>query len=401
MNLRLHLACGLVLVTALGCNRGSAPCRNAGECAPSAMCLAGSCVPKCASDSQCLPTERCSTAGGCVLKGGCGVSADCAAGLSCVAGGVCSASDAGPASCGGELFKSTKVQANFLIVLDRSASMEEMAGSTSKWWAASAAVQSVTSKNDQAVRFGLALYPGIAGTARCQTGSVVVPIGDTKAATIAATLPADAVGNSTPIAASLEVASAAPELTDATRANFVLLVTDGQENCGGNPTIPVQQMFARGIKTYVVGFGAAVNGAGLAQLATVGGTARAGAVKYYQADDPASLNTAMAAIAAGAMGCDFALAKAPPDPSKVYVYVNGQLAAHDPARTNGWEYTPATSRLTLYGPTCDAVSAPTARVSIVYGCPDLTLIEGGGDGKPFDGGSPGPSSDGGIDPGPN
>ncbi|MHB8876238.1 MAG: vWA domain-containing protein [Myxococcaceae bacterium] len=400
MKLCLHLACGLVLVTLMACNRGPVPCRNSAECAPTELCLAGFCAPKCTSDSQCLPTERCSSAGGCVLKGACVVDADCPSGQSCGPDGHCSSADAGPVSCGGELFKSTKVQANFLIVLDRSASMEEMAGNSSKWWAASQAVQSVTSQNDQAIRFGLALYPGISGTARCQTGSVVVPVGDSKAAAVKAMLPADAVGNSTPIATALQVAAAAPELTDATRANFVLLVTDGQENCGGNPTIPVQQMFSRGIKTYVVGFGSAVNAAGLAQLATVGGTARVGGVKYYQADDPATLNAAMGAIAAGAMGCDFALAKVPPDTSKLYVYVNGQLAAHDPARTNGWEYTPATNRLTLYGPTCDAVSTPTGRVSIIYGCPDVTFIEGGGSGSPFDGGSPGPS-DGGIDPGPN
>jgi hypothetical protein len=396
MTLRLHLAGAVLLAAALGCNRGPVPCRNAGECAPSELCLAGTCAPRCASDSQCLPTERCSSGGGCVLKGTCGADADCPAGPSCGATGHCApaAADAGPAACGGELFKSTKVQANFLIVLDRSASMEEMAGATSKWWAASAAVQSVTAQHDQAIRFGLALYPGITGAARCQTGAVVVPVGDAKAAAIAGSLPADAVGNSTPIAASLEVAAAAPELTDATRANFVLLVTDGQENCGGNPTVPVTAMFNRGIKTYVVGFGAAVNAPGLAQLATLGGTARVGATKYYQADDPASLNQAMSAIAAGALGCDFVLAKAPPDPDKVYVYVNGQLASRDAARTNGWDYTPATKRLTLYGPTCDAVSGPTGRVSIVYGCPDTTLIEGGGDGKPFDGGAP--ATDGGY-----
>lgn len=274
-----------------------------------------------------------------------------------------------------------------LIVLDRSGSMDDEVDNRPKWEIATEAVKQVTARHEAEVRFGLELFPG---SNRCQPGSVMVPIGDRHAAEIAAALPSTATGSGTPIGGALQTASEAPELADPARANYVLLVTDGKENCGGDPVQVVRAMFARGVKTYVVGFGGEVDGAMLSSMALEGGTARAASPRYYQADDSASLLATMSAIAQGALGCEFELAKAPPDPSKIYVYVNGQLVPRDANRSNGWEYTAARQRITLYGATCDAVSTdPSARVSIVYGCPDDSLVEGGG-------GGPGGADDGGV-----
>jgi hypothetical protein len=182
----------------------------------------------------------------------------------------------------------------------------------------------------------------------------------------------------TPLGAALHVAGGAPELVDATRANNILLITDGMENCGGSPVGEVRSIFGRDIKTYVVGFGSEVDRNMLSQMATVGGTARAGTQKYYQADDPAELARAMTAIAQGAAGCDVKLAKTPPDPSKIYVYVNGVQQPADPNRVNGWSYQASTDRVTLYGASCEKVSQnPGAKINIVYGCPDDSFVEGG------------------------
>ena len=114
----------------------------------------------------------------------------------------------------------------------------------------------------------------------------------------------------------------------------------------------------------------------LADIATAGGTPRAGTPKYYQADDAPGLLAAFNLIARGALGCEYRLATAPPDASKVFVYVNGVLQNRDLAHANGWDYSPATTRITFYGGLCNLVATDaTARVSIVYGCPDDTLIE--------------------------
>lgn len=337
----------------------------------------------CGADLDCPAGQVCGSLASC--EESC-VTAGCPPGEVCRTDGHCRNPNAGGApSCGGELFQVSRVQANMLIVLDRSGSMMSEAGGAPKWTSAVNAVRSVTSQHDAEIRFGLMMFPG---TSSCSGPSYPVTVGDARAAEISAALPATATGSGTPIAAALTAASNAPELVDATRASYVLLVTDGKENCGGRPGQVVQSMFAQGIKTYVVGFGDEVDANMLSAMAVAGGTARAGTPSYYQADDSASLLSAMSAIAAGASGCDFKLAQAPPDPSRIYLYIDGQQAARDSNKVNGWEYNSATGRVTLYGPTCSAVSAnPAAKVQIVYGCPDDSLVEGGPGQGMFDAGT--------------
>lgn len=402
------LAAAVVVVT--GCV-GPVPCKSDQDCGGNGTCLPIQvCTLKCTTDADCPGGQTCGHNGGCIPKGGCGADTDCgqdqvcsalaciqsckvaacSAGYTCRADGHC-VQDNGPNSCGGQLFDATRVQANVLIVLDRSGSMMDPVGGVPKWQTASAAVKQVTDKYGMGgqIRFGLELFPGLAGSQKCIPGSVQVPVSDTSLAAIQSALPATAAGNSTPIAASLNVAAQQTQLDDPTRANYVLLVTDGQENCSGDPVAPVKQMFTRGIKTYVVGFGSEVDRTRLSNMAKEGGTARATSPAYYQADDVATFMQAFDSVAKGAIGCDFKLAQVPPDPTKLYLYINGQPAPRDPTRTNGWEYTAATNRITLYGPTCDSVSGG-AHLNIVYGCPDTTLIEGppSGDGGfgPDDGG---------------
>ena len=57
------------------------------------------------------------------------------------------------------------------------------------------------------------------------------------------------------------LAATSGELTDTTRANYVLLITDGMENCGGAPVAEVEGLFSRGVRTYSVGFGRPAGGA--------------------------------------------------------------------------------------------------------------------------------------------
>ncbi len=280
------------------------------------------------------------------------------------------------------------------IVLDRSGSMRDSVAGTPKWTSAVAAVRGVTQKHESQIRFGLELFTG---PAQCEEGTLEVAIADRNASAIEQALPAIADGQGTPIGASLRVAATAPGLVDAQRSSYVLLITDGMENCGGDPVEAVKALFDKGIKTYVVGFGGEVDQSMLSSMAKAGGTARSGSGSaYFQADDAASLNQAVDQIAQGAIGCDFQLGKAPPDVTKIFVYVDGTLAPHDPAKANGWEYTAATQRVTLYGPTCDAVSNHlNAKVSVVYGCPDDTLVEGPGNSGNTDAGTSS-DADGGV-----
>ncbi len=291
--------------------------------------------------------------------------------------------DAGIQSCGGQLFEATAVQPNVLIDIDWSASMEEeVAGGRNKWDIATDAVRVLTTKFDSRIRFGCMWFPGEGDN--CSRGWLAVHVGDNTAAQIHKSLMPFAWGENTPLAGSLAMASEQPELADTTRANYVLLITDGQDTCDGQPVPVVQSLFDKNIKTFVVGFGSGVDPTSLSQMAISGGTAVPGNPNCYRADDQSSLEAALDLIGQSALGCDFKLTSTPPDGEKIYVYIDGMLVPRDPAKVNGWQYAPSNDRVTFYGPVCHAVAKnPAAKVTVVYGCPDDVFIENSGT---FDGG---------------
>lgn len=413
----LALMCFAVFAAGCGgCGPSGNTCHVDNECNGTDVCLAShACAPKCDAMMTCGSGDKCSSSGGCVPMNGCGADSECSSGNvcegvmcqptcltagcsnggSCQVDGHCSApgADAGN-TCGGELFQSTMVQANFLIVLDHSGSMKETlpnSNGQSKWQLATTAVKNITMQYDSSIRFGLSMF---STTTHCDPGANAVPVGDNTASAIATALPGNANGDGTPIGGALDLALHEPSLKDPTRANFVLLATDGEENCGGDPVSEVTQLAAAGVKTYVVGFGGQVDKNMLNAMATAGGTARPGMTQYYQADDPTTLSTAFMQIAQGAVGCDFKLGSTPPDPSKINVVIGSTLIPKDPTNQSGWDYNSMTNRITLYGPACNLVQqTPGIKVSIIYGCPDPSIVEtgGGGDGgfTQYDGGIPG------------
>ena len=379
-------------------------CTGAGSCGSTAVCLqSGTCTGKCTTAADCAAGEKCSTVGGCIPSSGCGAKEDCAPnqlcdslgrctsncttvpcnpGATCGANGQCIADnpDGGATSCGGELFQAAKVNSNMYIAFDKSGSMDDpiVPNGASKWSIATTAIKQVTAQYQSQIQFGMGLFPAGGTTAlRCVAAPTIVTVGDQRATQIATALDANAPGGSTPIGAVLVSAGMVPELADATRANYVMLVTDGTETCMGNGVQAAADNLAmRGIKTFVIGFGGEVDAVNLADIATAGGTPRAGTPRYYQADDAPGLLAAFNVIAQGALGCEYRLATAPPDPSKVFVYVNGVLQNRDVSHSNGWDYSAATVRITFYGGLCTLVATDsTARVSIVYGCRDDTLTE--------------------------
>lgn len=381
-------------------------CQGAGSCGNNGVCLqSGTCSPKCTGVSDCPAMQKCSTVGACVPNGGCGAKEDCgpgqlcdsvghcindchqtgcAAGASCGADGKCSqnagngdgGADAG--SCGGQLFQATKVNSNMLIAFDKSGSMADPLGGTPKWDIATAAIKRVTAQYEAQIQFGLMLFPaGADAGLRCIPAPVSVNVGPLNAGRIATALNATGPAGSTPIGGVLMAAGNVPELVDPNRANYVMLVTDGAETCRGDGVqAAATNLSSKGIKTFVVGFGGEVDANNLSAMATAGGTPRPGTRKYYQADDAPGLLAAFNLIAQGALGCEYRLAMAPPEPAKVFVYVNGVLQTRDPHHANGWDYSPATTRITFYGGLCSLVATDaSAKVSIVYGCPDDTLVE--------------------------
>lgn len=419
------LAVGSAVGFGLASCGDKAVCTTASQCRSSETCLpSGLCARPCTTSQQCLTTEKCSTTGGCVAtSGGCGHDADCPSGQVCLQGGTCSASSGGGGSgstgggqagtggsgagggggggagagaggssgaggggtCG-EVFNATATEANIMIVLDKSGSMRDPVGGVSKWEAAKAAVTQLTNQAP-AVRFGLTMFSTPSGC-RVPVADGGVPIGPGTATQIQSALPRSADGSGTPIAKGIIAAAQDPGLADVGRSNGVVVITDGEENCGGDPVAEVQKLFQRtpSVRTWVVGFGgqADVDPDMLTQMAVKGGTARITTPRFYQADIQADLEEALQAISKSAQGCDFALAKAPDDPNKLFIAINNQLVPYDPTRVSGWYYDAATNRVSLWGPACDALANTAgASLTVQYGCSD-GFDEGGDGGFDFE-----------------
>ncbi len=330
--------------------------------------------------------------------------------------------------CGNQFFDVTPEAPNLYFVIDRSGSMLGDAGPGSdltKYTAVrKAAIEVVRSLGHRAF-FGAAVFPGSPDIDECGAGKEVFPPqrGDVLGSydggfgpvttTFAGSINVQPKGG-TPIAATL--ASLTPSLVSFERKTAVVLMTDGGPNCsidyacgaedctwnieGGkiqdqwctpafnccDPTVlygpglrgcldgaatvaAVASLRDAGVRTYVVGIpGSQFYVSLLDQLATVGGSARAGEPRYYRVDDVDNLGATLAAIGEKALiTCEFSLDEAPPDPSFVNVYLDQDIVPYD--EVDGWSWTSDTT-LSLHGTSCERLEdGEVAKVQVVAGCP--------------------------------
>jgi hypothetical protein len=208
---------------------------------------------------------------------------------------------------------SSCIAPDMLVVLDHTDSMSDEPHGTqppntaagqklTKWWLATDAVKAIVAPPlDTKVAYGLELFPLdpqtvdaggtgcktlsqlLSGTAStntsCQPAEILVPPGTSTGTTITGILdPATLrLCVSTPIA--LALGTAQTELLSIAKtgvAQYVLLVTDGGETCGGDVTAAAQKLAAAGVKTFVVGFGSADAGAAGVNVKTLNDAACAG-----------------------------------------------------------------------------------------------------------------------------
>lgn len=280
--------------------------------------------------------------------------------------------------CGSTLFGSEAVPPNVLIVLDRSGSMDTDIGGGTKWEIAQDAIDQVTTDFGDEVYFGLMLFPGLDQScndgAECSPGMVFIDPAPGTAGDITTFLGgANTCSFGTPIAENLDSLVDYVGLEDPTRNNYVLLVTDGMATCEDPvPSVTALRNEDPEIRTFVVGFGDEVDPDQLNQMAMEGGTALPGDPVYYQADDAAGLSAAFNAIAGSILSCEFVLEEVPDDPDDLFAFLDMVLVDRDPTHMSGWDYDPATNRVTFYGPACDSIQdGEVETVQIVFGCPEL------------------------------
>lgn len=332
-------------------------------------------------DPACVAPQTCSIAGQCIDPGTCLADGDCptpgtvcdVATMTCVPGGGCE-----------DLMATIEpIPPNLLLVLDRSCSMTEIvSANVTKWDAAVAAINTLTTTYAGKIRFGLTVFPDLV-TPNCAQDAIAIPIAPNTEPAIQ-TLLTNSLANADPyfpdgpcvtnIDTAMQQAAAAPELTDATRDNYVALITDGkQAGCnaagGDNGTLMIiQNLFAAGVPTFVVGFGSGVDPAQMDIFAQAGGVPNTTPL-YYDAADQMSLQTVLDVIATKAISCTFNLDTVPPDASQIYVFFDNQPVPEDATMMDGWSYDMAANQIVFHGATCDQLkSGLVGDVQVILGC---------------------------------
>jgi len=169
--------------------------------------------------------------------------------------------------------------ANVLLVVDRSNSMDRVDDdATPRWDEVRAAVDFIVTTYSDGVRFGLALFPGDSETevcpGNCEPGDVVVDVGSGTADAILAAMDASTRCQTTPLGSTLEVTRDYLPLRDPDREDYIVVVTDGADNCPlGDEVQATRDALAWGVETYVVGFDfGEVDPAAVNAIAAAGGT---------------------------------------------------------------------------------------------------------------------------------
>jgi von Willebrand factor type A domain len=304
--------------------------------------------------------------------------------------------DAAPATpdanCGMQTENPTTQPADLLLVLDRSGSMDDdiasnalcggrgaPASCTPRWPTLTAAVNQVVGASPAGLQWGLKFFTSPGGGTCTVNPGVDVPVPGTAAqiqAAIAGTMP----GNATPTTAAINAAVAYLNTLNDGRPHYILLATDGQPNCdpgtSGNVTttsvnnaaaaIAAAAAPGSDIKTYVIGIGPSAGN--LDAFAAAGGTG-----KYFPANSPDQLTTALGTIVGAVASCVFTMATVPPDSGNLGVYLdNGTKVPLD--QTNGYSLGANNLTITINGSYCDGIQAGTYQfIQVFFGCPGIPL----------------------------
>ncbi|HWE26410.1 MAG TPA: VWA domain-containing protein [Polyangia bacterium] len=287
-----------------------------------------------------------------------------------------------PMGCGKQTFPimASKTSPNIMMTIDESGSMkEQIAGSTmSKWSALVAAVNALFMTYSGSAQWGLSIFPHSPANS-CGAGQIDVAVAPNTTMTILNKLNAmtdQTIGGNTPTNQTLQtMLGSAAGLADAAHSNYILLMTDGEPNCGGDVAsvaATIGQLYAQtpSVRTFVVGIGdgTSSNPAALNSWADAGHTARAGATHYYQVNTANDLTNAFADIINGVASCTYALTMKPSDASLIVAYIGGVAVPQDPA--NGTTYDPGSNSIVFHGTSCDQIKSGSASsLDIIYGCP--------------------------------
>jgi hypothetical protein len=276
-------------------------------------------------------------------------------------------------------------------------------GSTNRWDPSVAAIESVTKSLQDSIEFGLMVFPGSdtgsssGGSScasgdwlcllqgfgnnidQCQPGTTIVPIGIDKANDISTALNGMQPNGSTPTAASLQAAhqlrGKVTTMLDSSQnvAKYVLLVTDGEPNCGGgsglgddvpNTVNQIKSLAADGIKTYVIGYNTTQDPekSSMDMMAAAGDTGMTTHIDVENGDD---LQKALEDIAGKAASCTVVLDKPVDNPQNVLVTIDQQRLIVNEPDGNGFTIGSDMKTVTIEGTSCDKLKSDSNHVITV------------------------------------
>jgi hypothetical protein len=383
----LALACGSGTGSGVGGSDAGGsgnPCTSADSCPPGEVCNPA--TDQCQTDLSCNGHGDCGAGAYCTAGGTCAANetgGPCTDAVQCISGESCIGGFCG---CGGDEFTAERLPANMLILLDRSGSMTRAIDSNSnvgagdpnsRWQVALGAIGGLLDEFDDLIRFGVAVYPHSSFTsgstscsdsshASCTPGDVLVDVASAAGDDIRAALDATLPHGCTPSGQSLEAQLGYAPLADTGANNYILYITDGQENCNSDQVTAAGLLLAQDppVRTFVVGFTANVSPDELNGAAEAGGTARTGDPKYYQANDAASLQAAFAEIGGLALACTYVI-DGVPESADIFIYFDGEDVPADQ-----WSFDPATNTVTFTSEACDDLRlGNVSDLVIVHGCP--------------------------------
>lgn len=181
-----------------------------------------------------------------------------------------------------------------LLLLDVSGSMgDKISSGGTKFAAAQRALKSVAASLPAGTQVGLRVYgsevtkPQSKDPAACTDTKLVLPIGPLDEATMDKAVDSFSPNGETPIAYSM--GKAVDDLGDSGK-RVLILISDGKENCAGDPCPVAKKLADRGVDLQFNAIGLAVNAEARAQLQCI---ARAGGGAYYDANDTNSLDRSL------------------------------------------------------------------------------------------------------------
>ncbi|MEW6387067.1 MAG: VWA domain-containing protein [Thermodesulfobacteriota bacterium] len=187
----------------------------------------------------------------------------------------------------------TLAASNVLFILDASGSMWGQIEGVPKIAIAKQVLSALLKDLPKDTKIGLMAY-GHRTEGDCKDMELLAPIGLTDPDKLATRLKPIAAKGKTPLAYSLE--QSVPHFSSFPgQNNFVILVSDGIETCGGDPVNAASKLAAAniGVKVHVVGFD--VKGAERQQLEDI---AKAGKGRYFNAQNAQGLRGAFAQVKA-------------------------------------------------------------------------------------------------------